>query len=527
MTTNATPSSVGHAVRSPIDVLPGGTVLFVLLSLERHLRLFDDALEALVERGVRVHLLSERLPRQTDALSWLERMNGREGFTFEARDVWEQEPHTAMARRFRGAVDYLRVVRTDLLGLGSQHRRTLAFVPRLPRLVGEGPLRRSRLIVGGLAAVYEALDEASPVGKGLGRYLRERRPAAVIVCPRLFPSSAHTLWIRAAREVGVPSALAIASWDNLVSKQVIRPRPDRMIVWNEGQRREAAEVHGFPAEDVLVTGAQCFDRWFDWVSSPRDAFCTAVGLDPSRPFVLYAGGSLWSYLPPEHEWTTQWLRELRASADPELRDIQVLVRPHPKRNSEWSDFDESMFDGVVCWPRPPVPMPAGESSRSDYFDSIYHAAAVVGLNTSAMVEAGVLGRPVLTQRVERYHDAQGGVLHFNELLVAGGGVLSIADTTAEHHAQLGEAIRGGDQGRGARFVEAFVRPHGLDVPATALFADAVVSVLALPRVRRLAPARVRALRLVLGGLGSAGSLPGRVWRRLGLGERASGMVSGS
>ena len=36
----------------------------------------------------------------------------------------------------------------------------------------------------------------------------------------------------------------------------------------------------------------------------------------------------------------------------------------------------------------------GGVARADYFDSIYHCDGVVGVNTSAMVESGIIGRPV-------------------------------------------------------------------------------------------------------------------------------------
>ena len=40
--------------------------------------------------------------------------------------------------------------------------------------------------------------------------------------------------------------------------------------------------------------------------------------------------------------------------------------------------------------------PVDTASRADYFDSIYHAAAVVGINTTAQIESAIVGRPVHT-----------------------------------------------------------------------------------------------------------------------------------
>ena len=49
------------------------------------------------------------------------------------------------------------------------------------------------------------------------------------------------------------------------------------------ERAEAVEMHGVPAERVLVTGAQCYDQWWERrPSRSREAFCRRVGLGPDR-----------------------------------------------------------------------------------------------------------------------------------------------------------------------------------------------------------------------------------------------------
>jgi hypothetical protein len=60
--------------------------------------------------------------------------------------------------------------------------------------------------------------------------------------------------------------------------------------------------------------------------------------------------------------------------------------------------------------------PIDEVARADYFDSIFHSAAVVGLNTSAFIEAGIVGRPVLTIVVPEFVENQHGTVHFDYLV---------------------------------------------------------------------------------------------------------------
>jgi hypothetical protein len=92
---------------------------------------------------------------------------------------------------------------------------------------------------------------------------------------------------------------------------------------------------------------------------------------------------------------------------------------------------------------------------------------VVGVNTSAMIESGIIGRPVYTVRAEEFAETQEGTLHFQHLKNVEGGLVCQAANLAEHVAQIERLLaEGGGSDRARGFVKGFIRPHGLDVPAT-------------------------------------------------------------
>jgi len=100
-----------------------------------------------------------------------------------------------------------------------------------------------------------------------------------------------------------------------------------------------------------------------------------------------------------------------------------------------------------------------------------------------------VGRAVYTILAPEFRDTQEGTLHFHHLLHVNGGVLHVAQTMQEHIAQLEAAVRQpGDESRLRRFVEAFVRPAGLEVAATPRLVQAIERTAALGRQR---PHRVR------------------------------------
>ncbi len=106
---------------------------------------------------------------------------------------------------------------------------------------------------------------------------------------------------------------------------------------------------------------------------------------------------------------------------------------------------------------------------------MYHAAAAVGLNTSAMIEAAIVGRPVHTILVPEFRHSQEGTLHFRYLLDGPNRLLRAATSLDEHARDLAGVIegRGVDSDRSARFVSTFVRPCGLGTPATDHFVNAL------------------------------------------------------
>ena len=85
---------------------------------------------------------------------------------------------------------------------------------------------------------------------------------------------------------------------------------------------------------------------------------------------------------------------------------------------------------------------------------------------------------------------------FRDLRPENGGFLRVASTFDEHLAQLSGVLGDPESARAelTRFVSHFIRPHGIDRPATPILADAVERYGATPSP---APVRVGRLRTAL------------------------------
>jgi hypothetical protein len=164
----------------------------------------------------------------------------------------------------------------------------------------------------------------------------------------------------------------------------------------------------------------------------------------------------------------------------------------------------SRVKDVVLWGANPV----DPESRADYFDSMFNAAAVVGLNTSALVESAIVDRPVFTILLPEFRESQEGTFHFHYLLDAANGFLNTSRSLDEHAQQMAGLLSGGAVRSNRRFVEHFVRPKGAAAAATPVFADAVEQLARdTPPRRRASDAWLLLLRPVIYALVLAGRVP--------------------
>jgi len=491
-----------------------------LLFFARHwsyLRNFESAVEELAARGHVVHLAVDReesmggrqmverlVARYPDRLS----MGNAPG---RGVDGWSE-----LARKIRLGLDYLRFLEPAYANTPHLGDRARERAPSGVTRLLDGALGRSPLVRGLMRSVMRGLERGLPVPRDLRDYIAAQRPDAVLITPLVDIGSPQLDHFAAARALGLRTVLPVGSWDHLSSKALLREHPDAVLVWNEVQKREAVEMHGVPAERVHVTGAQSYDHW--WGRRPsrsREAFCERVGLRPDRPFVLYVCSSLFRGTADEPAFVRDWVQAIRSSAAPQLKDIGLLIRPHPARLDEWRDADMSGYRNLAFWGAHPV----DAESKDDYFDSMYYSSGVVGLNTSAFLESACVGKPVHAVVVPEIslHN-QEGTIHFHYLQTVNGGLLRVARSLDEHVALLAHALsrEGGGDPKAEAFAAGFIRPFGLDQPATPRFADALERVAAAPVLRRSSAFLARLVwRLPLVAVAGVLSLNARsqLWRK--------------
>lgn len=428
-------------------------ILFFVHNLGK-IRHFERTITRLTERGHTVVLAAaekQKGLRPGKALHRNKRVRVV-GCPVRRVDAWRQ-----LAPQLRLARDYLRFFDPAYARATKLAGRAASYAPAAWRDALE---RRTwlRRRTPWLSWLLRLAEDAIPADPFLEGYIKYHEPDLVLVTPYVNFGSYQTDYVKAARALRIPVAFLPFSWDNLTNRGLIKIVPDRVIVWNETQKRESVELHGVPAERVVVTGASRFDDFFEMQPSlTREAFFAHCGLAPASALLLYTCSSQF-IAPREVEFVRLWIEEIRRSAYEPLATAAILVRPHPVHEEQWQATDLSDLPGVALWRHSST-----LNADQGLYDSLTYAAAVVGLNTSAMLEAAIVGAPTCTVLAPGFAGGQEETLHFHYLRWESGGILTVARNFDEHKRDLERALAKPRprRTRAAEFVDAFIRPLGL------------------------------------------------------------------
>ena len=445
--------------------------IFFLLRHSGYLRNYEAVVKLLADRGHRIHLGIFKVSAlyKLGQIEALLRHSTNITYGTYPRRVWLWGPLAGFVRVLQ---TYLRFLDKSYQNAPKLRQRAASMLPAficglIQKWVGSSENKIWLMI-----RCLRTIERAIPLDHKITRTIASYTPDIFLVTPLIDLRATQLDWVKCAKFLRIKTGLCVASWDNLTNKSLIQAETDIVLLWNEFQKSEAINFHKISSSKISVTGAQCYDKWFAHRPlTSREEFLHQVGLDPNRPYILYLCSSPF-IAPDEVGFVMKWVEGLRKNKNSQIKTIGVLIRPHPQNALQWKNTDFSGLENIVIYPRAGA-NPVDKNSVQEFFDSMYHCEAAVGINTSPMIEAGILEKPVFTILTPEFSMTQDGTLHFHYLV--DGGLLSIGTGLEEHFDQLSTVFSGQtDHRRRIRtFVGNFVRPHGLSKPSTPIFADAL------------------------------------------------------
>jgi hypothetical protein len=223
---------------------------------------------------------------------------------------------------------------------GSIRRRAALTLARWVGRASASPQRICRV-----EQVHSFVMSRSPEVAHFRRAFERIRPHIV------FSSNQNPLFViapvLAAKQLGIPTATFVFSWDNLSTKGRIAAPFDHFLVWSDHMKRELRRFYPDVSEErAHVVGAPQFDCYANkellW---SRAQFCRRIGADANRPLICFSGGD--AGVSKGDHLHVRVLMELIRSGQVHGRP-QVLLRPAPsdegtRYDSVRADFPELIY----------------------------------------------------------------------------------------------------------------------------------------------------------------------------------------
>jgi hypothetical protein len=281
---------------------------------------------------------------------------------------------------------------------GPLGRRIFIRSSRVLGRIGAEP-RRIQLID---ALHFSMVNRLEEVQRYKALFRRTRPNVLFSVSQRHYSDYSLLPAIVAAKEMGIPTATFIVSWDNLSSKGRIVAPFDHYFVWSDHMKQEL--MHYYPrvsSDRVHIVGTPQFDPYADMsLLWSREDFFRRIGGNPLRPLICFSGGDAETCPEdPEHvRVLLQQIRDGRIKGNP-----QLLVRPSPVDDGARYRDVQALFPELIF--SPPSWL---HTTQSDWTKVIpksedvqmlanltHHADMNVNLGSTMTLDFGLHDKPVV------------------------------------------------------------------------------------------------------------------------------------
>ena len=323
--------------------------------------------------------------------------------------------------------------------------------------------------------IYYLKEAAIPTPFHYKDIISTFKPDLIIFSKMTLPGCQLVDAVKFAKQEGIKTVLAVASWDNLTNKGYIKICPDNVFVWNKFQKAEAIALHDVPANKLKVIGAPTFDSnyLFDHVTTGR-ALRKILNWKPEEIVILYLSSSR-SIIDDEAEFIQNWIKKIRNSHLAKIKDAHIIIRPHPTRLNEFAELEATHFDDALLSNR--LSILTGKETTLN--DELSLSNICVGINTTAMIDASIFNKPTsifLPNNDKRFSKGTSQTLHFEHLVHSGGGLVTVSTSLDDHLEQIlqlttNEKAIQKFRRKAEIFLTQFIRPKGITSNVTDIFIE--------------------------------------------------------
>lgn len=230
--------------------------------------------------------------------------------------------------------------------------------------------------------------------------LKHEQPAFVF-CTNQRPASAIAPLL-AAKDLGIPTATFIFSWDNLPKATMI-VETDYYFVWSDFMKKELLFYYPYiKPQQVLITGTPQFEPHFDQsLLIDKASFCNQYQLDFSKKYICFSGDDITTS--PDDEQYLEDVSEAVSTLNEKGANLGIIFRRCPVDFSDRYDKALQKYSHII------TPINPLWSQSGDTWNTVMPTAAdlklqvniiancemVINMASSMVFDFAVFNKPCL------------------------------------------------------------------------------------------------------------------------------------
>jgi len=289
-----------------------------------------------------------------------------------------------------------------------------------------------------LRTSIKLFEKIVPQDKKVKDWLKEKNPDVLVVSGNTLRYSEEQEYLKAAK---CPTVAIVLSWDNLTTKGTFHIMPDKVCAWNEEQIDILMNIHGVPKDRIELTGAARFEIWGHNKPTDRKEFLEGMGME-DKPYIVYLGSS--SNIRKDETYILNGIAK--------SLDINILLRPHQANRKIYTIYDApNVYKSFGK-------TPGSKESIQLFYDTLYHSVGVIGLNNSAMIDAMINDKAVISPVMLGSKRTQLDTMHYRSMMDG----MILVHKPEECLNEIVKLVRGQDDNIEARraWVKRYIRPNG-------------------------------------------------------------------
>lgn len=228
------------------------------------------------------------------------------------------------------------------------------------------------------------------------RYLFEKYNPSLLLSTNFMCRHDWAL-IKAAKLNNVPVVCMVANWDHLFKGRL--PKCDRVIVWNDFQKKQLVNYYGYNPSDIFVSGIQHMDYFVREKSKflPREEFLKLIGAPADKKLITFTTMSR-SASPFQPDMIDIICK---AIVNERIKNAHLHVRLHPSDKME--NYERlKQFGDIITFEKSVGQNYLGEEDIRHYANLLACSDVVVNIASTVTLDALAFEVPVVNIAFDGY-----------------------------------------------------------------------------------------------------------------------------